>query len=183
MASLESRQGRSFNPDAPIIHLGGRFITGLVPGLYAGLVMAIVVCILAAAQGVPIFAPFRIVASFGMGSAAIKGGSVATAAGIAIHFVTAGLLGMVFTRIFGTTTMRRLLAFGFFYSMVLWLFVQFVFLPMLNPAVATQLGTVWPFFLGHLAYGLTLASALPTTKDIDIPEQNSVPSGGHRAHL
>jgi hypothetical protein len=170
MATIESRHGVSFDRAAPVIHQGGRFITGLGPGLYGGLIMAITLCVLAIARAESVYRPFWVVASMFLGPKAMKGGPGPTAVGLIVHFVMSGVLGMLFTRIFGRTTMRRLLAFGFFYGIVLWLVAQFVLIPLLNPAIAARLGTVWPFFLGHLAYGLSLASAVPTVKDIDAPE-------------
>lgn len=171
MATIESRRGRSFDRAAPVVHRGGRLITGLGPGLYGGFVMAAIICILAVARGASPLSPFWVVASVFAGPRAMAGGAGYSLLGIGVHFVMAAILGMTFTGIFGRTTMARLLAFGFFYGLVLWVIVQFVWLPFLNPAVATHMGTVWPFFLGHIGYGLTLASAVPSVKDIDAPDQ------------
>jgi uncharacterized membrane protein YagU involved in acid resistance len=104
----------------------------------------------------------------------MRGGAGSIVLGVFLHFLMAALLGMLFTTIFGRTTMRRTLGFGLFYSLFIWLVVQFVLMPLLNPFAATQLGTVWPFFLGHLAYGLILAASVPTVKDIDAPERGYI---------
>lgn len=170
MATLESRHSTSFDRAAPVIHEGGLFLTGLGPGLYGGLIMAVTLGILALARAESVFRPFWVFASLMLGPRAMRGGAGPTIAGLLIHFAMSGVLGMIFTRVFGRTTMRRLLAFGLLYGILLWLVAQFVLIPLLNPAIAARLGTVWPFFLGHLAYGLSLASAVPTVKDIDAPE-------------
>jgi hypothetical protein len=172
MATLDSRQGRSFDPAAPVEHRGGAFLTGVFPGLYAGLVMALMICILAGARGVPLLEPFWVVASLALGGArAMAGGGLSTFLGLVIHFAMSAFLGGLFSRIFGRSTMRRLLAFGFLYAMFLWGIAQFLLLPILNAQAATQLGTVWPFFVGHLGYGFALASAMPSAKDIDAPAE------------
>jgi hypothetical protein len=170
MATLDSRHSPSFDRAAPVIHQGGRFTTGLGPGLYGGLMMAFTLGVLALARAEPVFRPFWVVASMFIGPRAMEGGVGPTIFGLVIHFAMSGILGMIFTRIFGRTTMRRMLAFGFFYGIVLWLIAQAVLIPLLNPAIAARLGTIWPFFLGHLAYGLALASAVPTVRDIDAPD-------------
>jgi hypothetical protein len=171
MASAESRAGRSFDPAAPVEHVPGRYVTGLLPGLYAGAMMALCVLILTAARGAPIGQPFRLVASVLMGSRAMTGGSGAVVFGVVLHFITSAVLGMIFTRVFGPMTMRRLLGCGLAYSIFLWMIAQFLLLPWANPLFAEKLGTVWPFFVGHLAYGVSLASTVPSVHDIDaVPE-------------
>src|SRR4051812_9052846 len=120
MATLDSRRGGSFDTAAPVEHRGGSFMTGVLPGLYAGLVMALMICILTGARGAPILQPAWLVASFVLGPRAMEGGGLSTLLGLVIHFAMSGFLGGLFVRIFGRSTMRRLLAFGMFYGLFPW---------------------------------------------------------------
>jgi hypothetical protein len=174
MTTIDSRTNPTFDPLAPEVHEWGRAETGLGPGLLGGALMALILVFLSFAQGRPFWHPFAIVASTLLGPDAMRGGAGSIVLGVFLHFLMAALLGMLFTTIFGRTTMRRTLGFGLFYSLFIWLVVQFVLMPLLNPFAATQLGTVWPFFLGHLAYGLILAASVPTVKDIDAPERGYI---------
>ncbi len=129
--------------------------------------MAMVLCILAVGRGVPLFQPFRVIASTLRGPHVVSGGAGATALGILMHAAFSGALGVLFFRVVGPTTMRRLLALGLFYGILIWLIGQFVVMPFVNPVAAMQLGTLWSFFVAHVAYGVALASALPTIHDVD----------------
>ena len=86
-------------------------------------------------------------------------GGVGTAAfGFFLHLLVSVLLGMLFTALFGRTTMVRLLAFGLLYGVFISGLSQFIVLPLVNPLAAAHLGLVWTFFLGNVAYGLMLAA-------------------------
>jgi len=174
MATIDSRTNPTFDPIAPEEHERGRPQTGIGPGLLAGVVMAAILCFLAAMRQQPFVEPFWVISSFLLGQDAMQGGAGPTILGIVIHFVMSAVLGGVFTVIFGRTTMRRMLGFGLFYGVFLWAVAQFIILPLLNPFVATRMGTVWTFFLAHLAYGLMLAACSPTVKDIDAPERGYI---------
>ena len=174
MATFESRTNPTFDPMAPEEHEWGRAATGFGPGLIAGAVMAFMVAFIALAQGRSIWFPFRLIASTLLGPDAMTAGNSVVVLGVFLHFLMAALLGMLFTAIFGRSTMRRMLGFGLVYSLIIWLVVQFVLMPFLNPFAAAQLGVVWPFFLGHVGYGLMLAACVPTVKDIDAPERSYI---------
>lgn len=168
MAHIDPYVMPEFDPIAPEEHRGGRWLTGVGPGLLAGTVMAVILFILAVAGGETAYHPAQVVASVVLGRGAIHGGAGPIVLGLAIHFILSGVLGALFTAIFGRTTMRRMLGFGLFYGIFLWAIAQFLLLPLVSP-FAVQLGTVGSFFLAHLAYGLMLAACVPTVKDIDAP--------------
>ncbi len=159
------------DPDAPVQHAGAGFRVGLGPGLVAGLVMLIVLGILALARDQPFLEPADVIASVFQGPRALSGSAEAAALGVVVHFATSAILGGLFAVVVGRTTRKRQLGLGLAYGVAIWLVVQFAFLPLAAPWVATTFGTVWPFFLGHLAFGVMLGASVPTTKGIDAPHR------------
>lgn len=182
MATVDTRPGITLDPHAPVSHAGMSPLTGLGPGLLAGALMLVVLLILSAGRGAGLGAPLYIFASTVMGPRAMDGGAGPVVLGLAIHFFVAAVLGMAYVAIVGRTTMRRMLGVGVLYGMFVWALVQFVVLPIVNPFAAVQLGTVWPFFLGHVAYGLMLASLLPTVRDIDAPPRSYIDPQHREVH-
>ena len=169
MATVDSRRGTEFDPMAPEQHAGLPARLGIGPGLIGGAVMLVMLVILSLARGEGLLWPLKLIATTFMGPEAMEGGFGMAVLGGLAHFAVSVLLGMVFAKVVGRTTRRRALLMGLLYSVAIWAFVQFIVLPIANPFLATQLGTVWTFFAGHLGYGLMLASTRPTIADIDAP--------------
>lgn len=168
MATVRTGPGL-VDPLAPEEHAGQPARLGLGPGLVAGATMLVILSILSLARGRPLFEPVDLIASTVLGPAARAGGPVATLVGLAVHFGLSAALGALFVRLVGRTTRRRQLGLGLGYGLGLWGAVQFVLLPLLVPAVATHLGVVGPFLLGHVGYGLMHGASVPAVRDIDAP--------------
>lgn len=182
MATFDTRRAAEFDPLAPIEHVPGNWRTGLGPGLVGGTMMLVVLLVLSFARigyGVRLGEPLRLIASVVLGESAIHGGAGPVVLGLVIHFVVSGLLGMLFSRVVGRTTMPRTLGLGLLFGIAIWAVSQFFLLPLVNPVMALRMGTVWPFFLAHLGFGLGTASCMPVVKDIDAPPPR-VPIPGRR---
>ena len=169
MATVDSRRGTDFDPMAPEQHAGLPARLGIGPGLLGGVMMLVILVVLSLARGEGILWPLKLIATTFMGADAMAGGIGMAVLGLIAHFVVSALLGMAFVKVVGRTTRRRALLMGMVFAVGVWAIGQFIVLPIANPYLATQLGTVWPFFLGHLGYGLLLASTVPTIADIDAP--------------
>lgn len=162
---------RNTDPDAPTEHAGAGFLVGVGPGLVAGLLMLVVLCILALARDQALLEPAFVIASVFMGPQALAGGVGPAVVGLGLHFAISAALGGLFAMLVGRTTRRRQLGLGMAYGVVIWLAVHLAFLPLAAPHLGVTFGTVWPFFFGHLSYGLMLGASVPTTKGIDAPRR------------
>ncbi len=141
--------------------------SGFLPGISGGATMALILVILSfATTRQPLALIDTISATLFRARAP---GVFTSVAAIVLHFALSGTLGMLFAKVVGRTTMRATLAFGLLYGLVIWAAVQFVLLPLVHPEAAARLHIMWPFFLGHMGYGLMLAACLPAFMDIDAP--------------
>lgn len=134
---------------------------GLGPGLSAGAFMLAVLLIATLYRGAPLTEPLRLIASTIIGARAMDGGAGSVLLGALLHFGVASLLGMLFTRFVGLTNRSRAIAIALLFALAVWALAQFILLPIVNPLFSLRFGVVWPFFLGHLAYGLFLGATVP----------------------
>jgi hypothetical protein len=163
MASSERRNGTTHANDSLMERPS--WSSGIIPGLAGGFVMALVLMALSATQRPGPLAPFPLIASLVIGTAAT--GLVGVVTGLAVHTLFSGLLGALFARIAGYVPRRYLLGLGVLFALNVWAAVQFIVLPLMNPEIVSPTGVVWPFLVGHLAYGLMLAASLPVAAELE----------------
>jgi hypothetical protein len=166
MASSEPRQNGTTEA-SDFLEPRPTWLTGVIPGLAGGFVMALVLVVLSVAQRPGPLAPFSLIASlFGAKFGTSLTGVVV---GLAIHTGMSAVLGSIFGRIAGDVPRRYLLGLGVLFSLNIWAAVQFIVLPLMNPDLASPAAVVWPFLLGHLAFGLMLAASIPVASELQGP--------------
>jgi hypothetical protein len=138
---------------------------GLQPGLLAGVMMAVVHVLFTIPRGVSPAEPARVVAATVLGDRALAGGWWVPVLGVLLHFAVSALLGMLFVRLVGLTARGRALGIALLYSLAVWAAAQFLVLPLVSPESSLRFGTVWPFFLAHLAFGLFLGALVPVSDE------------------
>jgi uncharacterized membrane protein YagU involved in acid resistance len=168
MTNEEERYGMSDPYETHPTRIPLSWKAGLVPGLVGGAVMALALIVLAVARHEHPLTSFNLIAATFFDKQTVAG-PLGAVVGLVVHFIVSACLGALFARVTGRLIMRNTLGLGLLYGVFIWAAVQFVFLPFMNPQFATQMGVVWPFFLGHLAYGLMTAACLPAFNDIDAP--------------
>lgn len=71
--------------------------------------------------------------------------------GMMIHFATAIGFGIIFSLIGGRLSYGQAISWGIVYGLGIWLFMQFLWLPIVNPAMA-QMPSL-PFAIEHTIFG------------------------------
>lgn len=130
---------------------------GFAIGLVAGAVMAIVIMAGSpqAGQGLWTF-PNAVGSLFRPAGVDLPGFAGAISwAGLAIHFLMAGLLGALYASAQERIDNRSVAIIGLYYGFILWFVATFLLLSWLKPDIS-QVMRNWPMLAGHLAYGITL---------------------------
>jgi len=132
---------------------------GLVAGIVAAIVMAVVAMAGSSLIGNGLWTPINAIGSFFLGSSAtpipVDPAGAMTAVGIVVQLLVGGLLGMLYASAQSPEDTPSLIVIGVFYGLVTYI-VSRLALRWLNPAVFDVWRT-WPIFVGQLLYGATLS--------------------------
>jgi hypothetical protein len=132
---------------------------GLVAGIVAALVMAVVAMVGSGLIDEGLWTPINAIGSFFVGSSAVPippgpAGAV-TVVGVVVQLAVGGLLGMLYASAQSPEDTLSLIVIGVFYGLVTYI-VSRLALRWLNPAVFAVWRS-WPVFIGQLLFGATLA--------------------------
>ena len=130
---------------------------GLVAGVVAAMVMAVVAMGAFYAMGKGPWIPINAIGTFFLGGTLILGGpdGIVTVVGVIVQLLVGGLLGMLYASAQSPEDTPSLIVIGLFYGLVTYI-VSRIALRWLNPAVFAVWRT-WPIFAGQLLFGATLA--------------------------
>jgi len=92
----------------------------------------------------------------GIGSVVTPAGG-ATIAGLILHLVVAGLLGLLYALSQRRIPYRGLIGVGLLFGFVVWVISSLIIGRFLDESLRAVLRS-WPWLLAHLGYGLTLAA-------------------------
>jgi uncharacterized membrane protein YagU involved in acid resistance len=140
-----------------------RIAAGMLAGMVAGIPMILALCIGYAVMGRPFFMPIKLISAVLTGDAAMfpDAGVVFVIVGLIVHLICSGVFGGLFGTITLTQSRVRLTAWSVIFSVTLWWFMQFIFLP--TGGLDFPLASRMPpglFALGHLIFGITMSSVL-----------------------
>ncbi|MEJ2217596.1 MAG: hypothetical protein P8099_13380 [Gemmatimonadota bacterium] len=132
-----------------------RLTGGMITGLVAGAIMALVAMCRALVMGLGFWTPMKLVAAtyFGLGALIAGGGAVDV--GIVTHLVLSALAGAVFGLLFGNWLHKAsALAVGVLYGVAIWALNTWVVLPWLNVVMLQRelAGPGWWWTL-HVTFG------------------------------
>jgi hypothetical protein len=130
---------------------------GVVAGLIAGLVMAVAAMFFALLMGQEIWTPLKMVGITIVDDAWIaQTGFYATPVltGLILYLVFGGVFGAIFSYFGGRLSVASAAGRGIIYGLALWVFMQFILLPIANPTLADT--AVFPFALSFVIYGALL---------------------------
>ena len=132
---------------------------GLVAGLGAALVMAVVAMAGSSLSGSGLWTPINAAGSFFLGGGQpvpVDWAGAMTIAGVIVYLVVGGMLGMLYASAQSPEDTPSLIVIGVFYGLVTYI-VSRLALRWLNPEVFSVWRT-WPVFISQLVFGATLAS-------------------------
>ncbi len=131
---------------------------GIVAGMIAGVVMAMVAMFRAGSSGLGFLLPLKLIAALFWGVPALIGGVGVLIVGLLIHMVVSGGGGMMFGLMVGNRfNAGAALVGGVIWGIVIWAINWWVFLPWLNQVMLDRqmvMPTQW--FVLHLIYGAML---------------------------
>ncbi len=156
---------RVLRREAPHYRWTRRLWAGAAAGAVSAGLIAMLAVVNAAAQDHSGFELITLVTSTFLGSAySAAHPGLAAAAGIGIHFVFGGALGVLFAfAVRRVRTLGGLLGSGLLYGAVVFVAMAYVVLPVLNMKLAELLDSWW-FAFYHLAFGLGLTLMLYAPK-------------------
>lgn len=126
---------------------------GVRAGIVAGIIMSMIAMAFALMMGQEIWAPPKMIAVTFLDRAWLeRPGFQMTPilAGMMIHFATAIGLGVIFALLGGRLSYGRAIGWGVVYGLVIWLFMQFLWLPLVNPVMAQM--PYLPFAVEHAVF-------------------------------
>ncbi|ALA60529.1 hypothetical protein [Nitrospira moscoviensis] len=132
---------------------------GVMAGLIAGLAMAMVSMMMAMLTGEGFWAPVKKISVTLLGRSAVQNVGfefMPVMVGMMIHFVTAIAFGIIFALLGGRQSYGSAVASGIGYGLAVWLVMQFIVLPFVNPVMADM--PPLQFAILHMIFGGTLGS-------------------------
>jgi uncharacterized membrane protein YagU involved in acid resistance len=136
------------------INVGEAVYSGIMAGIIAGLVMSMVAMAAAMMMGQEIWAPPKMIAVTVLDPSWLDRPGfqmIPLMVGMMIHFVTAIGFGILFALIGGRLDYGRAIKRGIVYGLAIWLFMQFISLPIINPVMADM--PYVPFAMEHAVFG------------------------------
>lgn len=133
---------------------------GIAAGALGGLFFAIWSSVHAAAIGAGVWAPWNQVAAAVFGVDALLGGPIVYAVGLALHFATASVLGVIFAGGIGSDTAWGVAFFcGLVYGAIVYFVNTYYALPTVDPVMAARIALdPTAFLIGHLLYGVGVSA-------------------------
>lgn len=131
---------------------------GIISGLIAGAVMALVMMGHSSAAGMGLWTPIKAIAATWMGVNALVGGFGTVVLGLATHFTCAAFWGAIFSSLIWR---REVVAAAFWeglvYGVAVWLIMTYIGLPIFDQTMMPRVGLMpgW-WFYDHLIYGACL---------------------------
>jgi uncharacterized membrane protein YagU involved in acid resistance len=138
---------------------GETIYAGVLAGIIAGIAMSIVAMATAMMMGQEVWAPVKMIAITFLDDAWMeRPGFQMTPilAGMMIHFATAIGFGVIFSLLGGRLSYGEAVGWGVLYGLAIWLFMQFFWLPIINPMMAQM--PYLPFAIEHAIFGGFLGS-------------------------
>lgn len=127
---------------------------GAIAGLIAGIVMAMIAMVRAAAMGAGATTPVKEIAALVLGVQALIGGMGTLMIGLVIHLVFSVVLGAIFAGLIGAMAPAKAFGFGIAYGITVWAAMTFGLLPWTNPTMAARVAmTPGSWFVLHLIFG------------------------------
>jgi len=161
MRNRRKRRTETVGPAAVGVSLARSLQGGAAAGAVGGLLMAGWAMVLAALTGYGSLFPFRVVGATLIGDDALVGGAAVVLYGLGLHVAAAVALGTVFGVLSRwTSSGSASLVAGIVYGLGLLLLMNYLVLPIANPALLHRMVLVpgsW-FFL-HVLYGAGVALA------------------------
>lgn len=144
---------------------------GLVVGVFAGLILALVAAAGSSAAGTGLWTPINAVGSFFLGVQPIPSemAGAVSIVGLVVMALMGGLLGALYATAQEPVDNPSLLIIAVYYGGVIWFISTFAVLSWLNPAVRSVWGS-WPVLLGHLTYGLLLGAFAAARNPYRLPK-------------
>jgi hypothetical protein len=131
--------------------------SGAIGGALGGLLMGLFAMLHAAAAGLGVAHPLRLIAAVAYGGDALVSGS-APLAGLTIHLAISIVLGMLFAFVARSATdLRTSMFLGAVFGAAVWLVMTLAILPIVDPVLrdhARTMPVLW--FVGHLIFGLSV---------------------------
>jgi hypothetical protein len=135
-----------------------RILAGAAAGLFAAFGMAIAMTLVFYSVGEGFWFPLELISGLFFGVRVILGGIELVLLGLAIHLITGALLGIIFSvLVLPLETRRQAFWEGIVYSVMVWVVMSYIVLPLLNHTMSERIALVsgW-WFLCHLVFGALL---------------------------
>jgi hypothetical protein len=146
------------------VSVGDTLYAGALAGMVGGVVTALFAMAAAAANGMDILSPVRMIGATFIGAGALEGGAGVIGYGLLLHAATAMAWGVLFTSILPRqASAGAALVAGLVYGLVVMLVMLYVVLPVVNPLMREAVDGTTAFMVAHLIYGAALA-LVPTLR-------------------
>ena len=132
------------------INVGEAIYSGALAGIIAGMVMSMVAMGFAMMMGQGLWAPPKMIAATLLDRSGLDRPGfqmIPVMVGMMIHFATAVGFGVIFSLFGGRLSYGRAIGWGVVYGLAIWLFMQFIGLPIINPVMAGM--PYLPFAIEH----------------------------------
>jgi uncharacterized membrane protein YagU involved in acid resistance len=137
---------------------GRRFAAGIVDGILSAILMMGFIMTYSSVTGAGVTMPLKALGALVYGVEALVAGSMAMLAGAGIQLGFSIVLGILFALFTSrrTSIIAALLA-GIAVGIVIWVAMELVVLPYLNPTMAARIALMpLAYFIAHLLYGIGL---------------------------
>jgi len=139
---------------------GARLEAGIAAGIVGGILTIGFMMTYAHVTGAGLTMPLKALGAFVYGVEALVAGPTAMLVGALIQFGFLIVLGILFALVISraTSTVAALLA-GIVLGVAIWVAMDLVVLPSMNPTMAARIALMPPaYFIAHLLYGFGLAT-------------------------
>jgi hypothetical protein len=154
-------QSRAASADAAFanrVSWAGRFAGGITSGIVAAILMMSFMMAYSSITGVGATLPLRALGGFVYGVEALVAGSIAMVTGAGIQLGFSIVLGILFALcISRQTSIVPALFVGIVIGVVLWVAMELVVLPYMDPTMAARIALMpLAYFIAHLLFGIGL---------------------------
>jgi len=151
-------QSRAANVDTDRVPWGRRFAAGIADGILSAILMMGFMMAYSNAIGEGVTMPLKALGALVYGVEALVAGSMAMLAGAGIQLGFSIVLGILFALCMSRRTpiVAALFA-GLAIGIVIWVAMELVVLPYMNPTMAARIALMpLAYFIAHLLYGIGL---------------------------